>query len=205
MSLQTRQSGSGGSRGNATRASASVHKSTPVPARHLSFPQSSPDSLTQPRASPHDFPSPNLSLPTLKPPRAVSHSPQVTRSAPGSQDRAVLSDPENIQAAPASPTLSLPSPRASKAAPSSPALESQSQLQDPVHISSASVDDGQGAAAAAAAAATAGLCNPDATRQEQQEETEVHILSEIWKVFEQVIKQVNCYSDGNVAFSAHDL
>ena len=172
----------------------SAHKATPAPARHLSFPHSPPNSHTQPfysagaavrspEASPHGSASPTLSLPTLRPPRAVPHSPQAAKSAHGSQGRAFPSSPEAV----ASPTLSLPSPRASRAAPSSPALEPQ--LRDSVQISSASVND---------AAAAAALSTPEATRHEHQEESEVYALSEIWRVFEQVIKQVSFYCRGDV-------
>ena len=139
-----------------------------------------------------------MSLPTLMPPRAVPHSPQVTGAALGSQGRAALSSPDLTEAALASPTLSLPSPRASRAAPSSPALAPQ--LQGSVHRSFASLADDN----AAAAAATAGLCTPGAARKEQQEKAEVYVLSEIWKVFEQVIKQVNHCSTGHAVLSAHD-
>lgn len=41
-----------------------------------------------------------------------------------------------------------------------------------------------------AAAATADLCSPEAMGQEQHEEAEVCVPSEIWKVFQQVVKQV---------------
>ena len=151
-----------------------------------------------PRASPHGSASPPLSLPTLRPPRAVPHSPQVTGPALGSQGRTVPSSPDLTEAALASPTLSLPSPRASRAAPSSPALAPQ--LQGSVHHYLAAVDDDT-----AAAAATAGLCTPEAARQEQQEEAEVYVLSEIWKVFEQVIKQVTHCNISNAVLSADDL
>ena len=137
--------------------------------------------MRSPKANPHGSASPTLSLPTLRYPVAVPHSPQAATAAVGSEGRAVPSSPEVAQPALASPTLSVPSPRASRKAPSSPALGAQ--LRDSVHISSASIDDD-------AAAAAAGLSTPGATGQEQQEEAEVHILSEIWKVFEQVIKQV---------------
>ena len=132
------------------------------------------------------------------PPRAVPHSPQVTGAALGSQGRAALSSPDLTEAALASPTLSLPSPRASRAAPSSPALAPQ--LQGSVHLSFASLADDN-----AAAGATVGLCTPEAARQEQQEKAEVYVLSEIWKVFEQVIKQVNHCSTGHAVLSAHDV
>lgn len=118
--------------------------------------------MHSPRASPHESTSPNLSLPALRPPRAEPHSPQVTGAAHGSQGRAVPGSPDLTEAAIASPTLSLPSP---------------------VHIMSASVNDGEHAAA--------GFSNPEATQQDPQEDAEVYVLSEIWKVFEQVIKQVN--------------
>ena len=119
----------------------------------------------------------------------MPHSPGPHLAAdlsPSVRGRAVPSSPKGTQVALASPTLSLPSTKASRAAPSSPAQEPQLQESGP-HTSTSA---GLGCSADGAAAAAAGLFSPEATRQEHKLEAEVYVLSDIWKVFEQVVKQV---------------
>lgn len=198
VSLQARQGGSGGSRGNPPSGPTSARKATPAPARHLSFPHSSPDSHTQPSSSaragwispdpiPDGVASPTLSLPTPRAPKAAPHSPRphrVSDKTPSIRARANLSSPGVTQAA--SPTLSLPSPKAPRAAPSSPALDPQ--LQESVHLSSKPFGLVQAPDAAVSADC---LFSAEGTSiVEDQMVAEVFVLSEIWKVFEQVVKQV---------------
>lgn len=112
------------------------------------------------------------------PPLAVVKTPTV-------QSRADPNSPGSTQAALASPTLSLPTPKASWAAPSSPALESQTG--NSVHPSANSVGPVQGPDAMAG---NDGLFSPEGTKLDDAVEAEVHVLSEVWKVFQQVVKQV---------------
>ena len=107
-------------------------------------------------------------------------SPQLDLTAPSSHARTAPGSPEVIQAALASPALSLPSPGAFRAAASSPASEVQSEQK----TSSALVGGG------VATAANEAFSDSEATMQEQLEEFEVYVPSEIWKVFQQAVKQV---------------
>ncbi|KAL3131264.1 hypothetical protein ABBQ38_000561 [Trebouxia sp. C0009 RCD-2024] len=197
VSLQARQGGSGGSRGNPTSGPTSARKATPAPARHLSFPHPSPDSHAQPSSSaragwispdavPDVVASPASSLPN---PRAAPHSPRPLLAAdqtPTLQLRADPSSPGVTHAALASPTLSLPTPKASWAAPGSPALEPQGGNSGRLSANSVGPVHGPDDAAAVAD----GLFSSEETKLDDATEAEVHLLSEVWKVFEQVVKQV---------------
>lgn len=69
-----------------------------------------------------------------------------------------------------------------------------------MQLSSASVEGD-----VAAAAATAALYGPEAMGQEQHEEAEVCVPSEIWKVFQQVVKQVHIQLPRVLLISGHGL
>ena len=179
VSLQARQGGSGGSRGNPTSGPTSDRKATPAPARHLSFHQSSPHkqrsisdrvTATSPMAHPEAPASPTMSLPSPRPSGAAQHSP-----APG-------------HAALRSPSLSVPSPRPARAAPSSPALGPQ-----PKHpsFSTMSPDQNPDSAVEDLLRPPASKAGDDTNEEEERHEmAEVYVLSDMWKVFEQTVKQV---------------
>lgn len=165
VSLQARQGGSGGSRGNPasgpSSGPASARKATPAPARHLAFHQASPHkqcsisdrtTMISPRTNSEAPPSPILSLPSPRPSRAAIHSPG--------------------PAALRSPSLSLPSPSAPDQNPGS------------------AVENFFSPTAAKAEWLAADKALPE--EEEQHKEVEVYVLSEIWKVFEQILKQVRC-------------
>ncbi|KAL0047680.1 hypothetical protein WJX82_009150 [Trebouxia sp. C0006] len=157
VSLQARQGGSGGSRGNPTSSATPGRKATSTPARHLSFQQASPAEQQQPvtsgslpdQADPGSF---TLSLPSQRPLRAAMLSPKPdqdslaspTMSLPSPKGtRAARHSPQPEQDPLASPTMSLPSPKGTRAARHSPKLD-----QDPLASPNKSLPSPKGTRAA---------------------------------------------------------
>ncbi|KAL0019633.1 hypothetical protein WJX77_006506 [Trebouxia sp. C0004] len=177
VSLQARQGGSGGSRGNPASSATPGQKATSTPARHLAFQQALPAEQQQPVTSgplpDHSDPaSPTLSLPSRRLLKAAMLSPKPdqdplagpTMSLPSpTGTRAAGHSPQPDQGSLASPTMSLPSPQGSKAVPTSPVQASQHQEA---------------------------MAFLDKEREGNAQSVEVYVLSEIWKVFEQVVKQI---------------
>ncbi len=120
--------------------------------------------------------SPTMSLPSPKGTRAARHSPQPDQ------------DPL------ASPTMSLPSPPGSKAVTNNPAPGSRHQeamMMSPSAVGRATAADFQSPQAVGKTGpVTHGQIAVDVEHEGNAESVEVYVLSEIWKVFEQVVKQV---------------
>ncbi len=117
-----------------------------------------------------------MSLPSPKGTRAARHRPQPEQ------------DPL------ASPTMSLPGPQGSKAVTTSPVQTSQHQeatLMSPSAVVRATAAGFLSPPAVGrTGTATHGQTFLDMEREGNAESVEVYVLSEIWKVFEQVVKQV---------------
>ena len=148
---------------------------------YMHFPGQLPDQA--------DPTSPTMSLPSPRASRAAAAiSPRPDQADPASPFQslrspgAIASSPRPDQAEPASPAMSLPSPRA---APTSPAQARQPQP----HVLLSPTAPGRHGAAQ--------FQSPRAAKHSGEEKdasngdiVEVYVLSEIWKVFEQVVKQV---------------
>jgi len=126
-----------------------------------------------PRAVGADPRSPALSLPRPTPPRAAAQAPTP------------------VPADPPSPTLSLPSPRGTRPAGSSPAEGSQLQPNVAMRLNGSMASGAaqfQSPPAVGQSRVEAPATGP--LEEEEGQGVEVYILSQIWKVFEQVVKQV---------------
>ncbi len=147
--------------------------------------------------------SPTMSLPSPKGTRAARHSPKLdqdplaspNKSLPSPKGtRAARHSPQPYQDPLASPTMSLPSPQGSKAVTPSSALGSQHQeatLMSPSAVGHATAADFQSPQAAGKTGpVTHGQTALNVEHEGNAESVEVYVLSEIWKVFEQVVKQV---------------
>ncbi len=132
--------------------------------------------MLSPKPDQDPLASPTMSLPSPKGTRAARHSPKPDQ------------DPL------ASPAMSLPSPQGFKAVTTSPAPGSQQQeamVMSPSAVGHATADDFQSPQAVGKTGpVTHGQTALDVGREGNAENVEVHVLSEIWKVFEQVVKQV---------------
>lgn len=145
--------------------------------------------------------SPTLSLPSPRQPRAAPHSPEPASAALNSpiltlpSHRLLRAASNNLEGLPTtlvSPTLSLPRPEGSRAACTSPGLalpplESVQGLPDNTACGNAAAD---GALSPEAMKETKGACSHLHAEEEERREVEVYALSEIWNVFEQIMKQV---------------
>ena len=145
--------------------------------------------MLSPKPDQDPLASPTMSLPSPKGTRAVSHSPQ--------PDRDSL----------ASPTMSLPSPQGSKAVTTSPVQGSQRHqavLMSPSAVGCATADGFQSPLAVRKTRpVTHGQNALDLERESNAETVEVYVLSEIWKVFEQVVKQVRSWHGCPVLLACH--
>lgn len=131
----------------------------------------------------------------LSPQREQDPLASATMSLPSPKDtRAARHSPQPDQDPVASPTMSLPSPQGSKAITNSPAPGSQRQeatLMSPSAVGRATADDFQSPLAVGKTGPVMHRQNAlDVEREGNAESVEVYVLSEIWKVFEQVVKQV---------------
>lgn len=134
--------------------------------------------------------SPTMSLPSPRTSRAAAAiSPRSDQADPASPFQslrspgAIASSPRPDQAEPASPAMSLPSPRA---AATSPAQAHQPHvLLNPAAPGRHDAAQFQSPRAAKHSGEERGASNGDIPQ-----DVEVYVLSEIWKVFEQVVKQV---------------
>ena len=222
VSLQAKHRGSGGSTATPA-GSASARKATPMRTGQLSFHQSCPDSQTQLAASGRATvvtpkvasdvlagtladvdgpPSPDLSL--LSPrsagagPNSPSHvtialrSPSLSLPSP-KPSKAVAISPGCL----ASPTLSLPRPKSSGAAAISPDQNGPTPVVEAWPQKGASLHLGSGGDDVffSPEAVRPDRSADDVPSEEEQElqQAEVYMLSDIWKVFEQIVRQVGSH------------
>lgn len=133
--------------------------------------------------------SPTMSLPSPTASRAAASRPdQADPASPFQSLRspgAIANSPRPDQAEPASPAMSLPSPRA---AATSPAQARQPQPH--VLLSPTAPGRHDAAQSQSPRAAKHSGEEKDASNGDIPQDVEVYVLSEIWKVFEQVVKQV---------------
>jgi hypothetical protein len=159
--------------------------------------------MLSPKPDQDPLASPTMSLPSPKGTRAARHGPQPdqdplaspTMSLPSPKGtRAARHSPQPDQGPLASPTMSLSSPQGSKAAPASPLQGSQHQeamMMSPSAVVRASAADFQSPLAVGKTGpVTHGQTALDVEGEGNAVSVEVYVLSEIWKVFEQVVKQV---------------
>jgi hypothetical protein len=173
------------------------------PSMSLPSPRGTRAARHSPKPDQDPLASPTISLPSPKGTRAARHSPKLdqdplaspTMSLPSPKGtRAARHSPQPDQDFLASPTMSLRSPQGSKAVTTSPAQGSQhhqAMLMSPCAVGHATADDFQSPQAAGKTGPVMhGQTALDMEREGNAESVEVYVLSEIWKVFEQVVKQV---------------